>query len=991
MAGFTGLTLQFHMEDELTQISGPTFPTPGLKTASGEQVFLFSSRHPKTVQRHFHWMAEHGVDGAFLQRFASQCDVENGDEGIRKIRDEVGERVREAAEKEGRTFAIMYDVSGVSADRVQGILERDWGYLIRNQGVLDSPNYLREKGKAVVALWGFGFENARHTPALVRAITAHFRNVTPGGVYIMAGTPAHWRTAESDADRNPDFLDVWLNEFDAISPWTVGRYRDEREADDFAETKIKGDVELIRKRNEEGRWRKIDYIPVVLPGGSGFNLSQGKWGFNDIKRNGGRFLWQQIFNAKHLGVRTMYGAMWDEYDEGTAFLPVVEKKSMVPVSDKHPFLALDEDGYDLPSDWYMRICGFAAEGLHGERRIFESFPSKELQDYWSSRPKYEDVDPKSGDFVSGVSKATTDGGSGDGGQSYQDWLAAQKTEDRDEPPPPPYSLEAEEGPHPSVAGTAALGAQLSTVTTPGPPSSASTFAASLASTAPTQAIPTAQNQSYAPPTRQATVPPPVNSGSRPQQDFASPSPAASLSSSASSHDRTSTQGVSTSSPHAPTLSIGTTNNSTPPVGHSVQDPVASLMNDFSRHGLGPSDARRTSSPPPPSHATRPQTHASLSRPSTSGSHSQSQASAPQSSRPGASGQWPPPEWGINNDPRHQSPPLANQSTRPGHISAASNLSRPQPLSSPNHTSPSPPLPALNTKPSYPPSGAAGHAPGGSYISTPSAGAPPFPGTQTSHANGGSASSYPSASTYQGQIQSSSSYGPSGYTPSAPHGLGYGGSPHVSPPQSPTPGASYYPGQTPGHGFPVAQGSSYPGSNSYGVGPPPMVSQPPYGPPPVMGYPSNGGGGFHLPTAPSGNNYYGGPQPQPSVYSPGYVGGSAPYGSLNTMPSPSSSWHLGPGGPTHPIHPGRPTTPYSNTPNPGPWVPAPSSSGLLDTALNAVDRVAGKKTRDQLESVAQSYGKKVQGTFGNSKDSVFPFVFQHYRPHGDPATTLITLR
>jgi hypothetical protein len=102
------------------------FPAPGLKTRSGEQVFLFSSRHPKTVQRyvgwkarsfhsfinvmifrHFHWMAEHGVDGAFLQRFVGQCDLEAGCEGIMKIRDEVGDRVKEAAEKEGRVFAVM--------------------------------------------------------------------------------------------------------------------------------------------------------------------------------------------------------------------------------------------------------------------------------------------------------------------------------------------------------------------------------------------------------------------------------------------------------------------------------------------------------------------------------------------------------------------------------------------------------------------------------------------------------------------------------------------------------------------------------------------------------------------------------------------------------------------------------------------------------------------------------------------------------------------
>lgn len=102
------------------------FPVPGLATKTGEPVFLFSSRNAKTVQRycrviyrllvtyhsyslsrHFHWMAEHGVDGVFLQRFAGQCDLEMGNEGIRRIRDEVGDRVREAAEREGRVFAIM--------------------------------------------------------------------------------------------------------------------------------------------------------------------------------------------------------------------------------------------------------------------------------------------------------------------------------------------------------------------------------------------------------------------------------------------------------------------------------------------------------------------------------------------------------------------------------------------------------------------------------------------------------------------------------------------------------------------------------------------------------------------------------------------------------------------------------------------------------------------------------------------------------------------
>ena len=52
-------------------------------------------------------MAQHGVDGAFLQRFAGQCDLRGDNDGIRRIRDEVGDRVREAAEKNNRVYAIM--------------------------------------------------------------------------------------------------------------------------------------------------------------------------------------------------------------------------------------------------------------------------------------------------------------------------------------------------------------------------------------------------------------------------------------------------------------------------------------------------------------------------------------------------------------------------------------------------------------------------------------------------------------------------------------------------------------------------------------------------------------------------------------------------------------------------------------------------------------------------------------------------------------------
>jgi len=114
---------------------------------------------------------------------------------------------------------------------------------------------------------GFGFNEAGHTPSLLRDVVASFRNVTPGGAYIMAGVPAYWRTSEGDADRDPGFVTVWLNEVDAISPWTIGRYSSEHEADLFAENRMKGDSELLKKRVDEG-FKKVDYVPVVFPGGS---------------------------------------------------------------------------------------------------------------------------------------------------------------------------------------------------------------------------------------------------------------------------------------------------------------------------------------------------------------------------------------------------------------------------------------------------------------------------------------------------------------------------------------------------------------------------------------------------------------------------------------------------------------------------------------------------------------------------------------------------
>ncbi|KAK0245191.1 hypothetical protein EDD85DRAFT_917433 [Armillaria nabsnona] len=816
------------------------FPAPGLKFQSGEQAFLFSSRHPKTVQRHFHWMAEHGVDGAFLQRFAGEVDIEGGAVGNLRIRDEVGDAVMRAAEQEGRVFAIMYDVTGAPPDRIQRILERDWTHLVREKGILDSPNYLHEKGKPVIALWGFGFAEARHTPDLLRAITNSIRNLTPGGAYLMAGTPTHWRTSESDADPDPEFLNVWLNEFDAISPWTVGRYRSDEDIERFAETKMKGDMDLLKRQVDNGG-RKIDYIPVVLPGSSGFNLTEGRWTWNDMKRKGGRFLWKQIFHAKRLGIRTMYGAMWDEYDEGTAFMPIVTKKSMLPQSDKYRFMALDEDGYDLPSDWYMRICGFAAEGLRSERIIHETFPVKELDDYWSTRPKYEeDLEKKEVD----------------GEQAYQAWLFSQK-EEKDELPPPPYSLEEDEaGPSASRPASVTVQAHSSAGVSPPAQLGALNNSSNASYGRPTNASP---SSSYAGPL-QSSLP----SGSS-SSSYAPNVPHTMGGSSGSSHTAAAHQPPSSPSTYNDTLSSLTTDfarqeisfSSPPPVISSTRPsftpspplhpapsqsqpsfgisppPVHPLIpkrpSSTSASRPGPSS---TSGPPPrPAAETRPVSSASV-RPSPSLNYHTRPPSRPQQQ---SSPQWPPPEWGtFPPGPRPESAPYPVYS-RPS--------SRP-PSSPPQPFGQSPSLPRPHSPGSYrPPSPPVSFpsAMGPSYSPEPGPLPPPM--------------MFPGADTFPAPAPPQDPYRPSFMYPE----------PQPSPPSSTFPVQSGYSGQS---NYPGQGQSSYPSYSSY-----PGQGQGYHG---QSSYP----GQFDQP--PPGGYMYSQSQPQPQPQQ-----GSGYYN--NSTPAPPSVW------------------------------------------------------------------------------------------------------
>ncbi|KLO08176.1 hypothetical protein SCHPADRAFT_944668 [Schizopora paradoxa] len=879
--------------------------------------------------RHFHLMAMHGVDGAFLQRFAGQCEVdgrtEGGNSDIMRWRDEVGDRVREAAEKEGRVFAIMYDVSGVPGDKIERVIKVDWKHLLCDKRILDSPAYLHEGGKPVVALWGLGFVNRGHDPESVRRIVQYIKSITPGGAYVMAGAPTHWQILRGDADPNPGFLDVWYNEFDAISPWSVGRYHNQEAADNFLVEKVKKDMKALRERHENGG-RKVDYIPVIFPGASGNNLSGGKWRFNDDPRDGGKFFWRQLYNVRKEGVRTIYGAMWDEYDEATAILPIVQTKRQVPTPGK--FLALDEDGYDLPSDWFMRISGFAVELLRGERMLHETFPVKELQDYWSSRPKYE-VEASSQAEASGSSAGPSVHSEGVS-ESFDEWIEKEK-EEKDEAPPPPYTLEASEMeavPEESETRRASASS----------PAIRQEPAAPASVEAPQQVAQQVVQQS----TQTSNVPRPLpavqspvdesrnSSGSRPTsgsstlavcappnrksslivgyQGFTNNSAAAAQPSSPG--NRTSTGSLNAGNSASSPLQSPSSNASssyfpggrTSPARNDTD--VAALSGRFSQQSLqtpAPQDVRPAS---PYSHQ-----HAPLSM-----LHSHHDESVPE--------QWPPPEWNVR--PAHRPPSAAAAAATP------STAHHSRPPQAPFHVSAGH-RPVTPGRLSHTPSPPASTTPGFRPV-TPSA---PFPGP-----------SYPYPNPASNDLQY-------GYMPPAPDVPRPSGPGWAFENPSPFPQANYGASPSP----PVPPSSTRPPPRVSSLSRPSPPSGPSLGPSYFPQAPADpmqrpGSAAYYPQDGPQ--SPYSSAPPQPAWPGYGYnnsPGGFAPpqpqYPSQYPMPSNSNYALSPPPVPPRPASAGAQNMPMPQYGNTGDRL-VNAASGAYSLALGAVDKVAGSSTRRQVE-------------------------------------------
>jgi hypothetical protein len=316
--------------------------------ADGSVAHVFSSAHSKTVDRHFDWMRQYGIDGAFLQRFAVTLKSP-----VKRHADIVLANVRAASQKHQRAYAIMYDLSGLQQGDLMKVVAADWKTLIDDQHITADPSYLHHNGRPVVAVWGIGFSDGRKYTLDESMELVKFLKSYNGGATVVLGVPYWWRGLHRDAVSDPKLLDV-LKTADVISPWAVGRLRTTNDAANRVNQVLAPDIAWTKEN-------KLAYLPVVFPGFGWNNLQKlrGKEATKDaIDRQGGKFLWSQVVAAKKAGAEMLYIAMFDEIDEGTAIMKV---------SNNPPVGETKFQTYgDLPSDHYLWLTGEAGRVIRGE-------------------------------------------------------------------------------------------------------------------------------------------------------------------------------------------------------------------------------------------------------------------------------------------------------------------------------------------------------------------------------------------------------------------------------------------------------------------------------------------------------------------------------------------------------------------------------------------------------------------------------------------------
>jgi hypothetical protein len=338
----------------------------GLARSDGSHLMVFSSQNEDVVQHHFALMAATGIGGVAFQRFVTDLQ----DPALKRRADHVLSLVRASALRANVPFFVTYDVTGGGASAVDTV-RSDWRDLHDNHALTSDSAYLTDSGKPVLEIWGLGFSGHPGTPSEAAALLSDLRTGANGlaPATTIGGVPTNWRTLDGDAQSDPAWAAVY-RQFDVLSPWMVGRVRDEASTADIYASRINDDLQALSGT-------PIRYLPVIFPGFSSNNLMQydrnpAAAKLNEIPRQCGRLLWAQANAALSTGSSDIYLAMFDEFDEGTAVLPIVDRAG---IPSGVWGVGRDADGCELPPDWYLTLVRGLSAGLVGGKMSLGAMPS----------------------------------------------------------------------------------------------------------------------------------------------------------------------------------------------------------------------------------------------------------------------------------------------------------------------------------------------------------------------------------------------------------------------------------------------------------------------------------------------------------------------------------------------------------------------------------------------------------------------------------------
>lgn len=323
----------------------------------GSPAYTFSSYDASTVETHFRWMEEYGLDGVFMQRFVAEVKNKSGKKHFNKVLDSA----MESANRHSRAICVMYDLSGMHPGD-EDVLISDIKELSERHSLFNhdaNPSYLYHNGKPLVTVWGVGFDdNRRYGYKEADKIVTALNDM---GFAVMLGVPTQWRTLDGDTMEDPVLHDL-IRRCDIVMPWFVGRYNESSYT--RYQPRIDADIKWAAANG-------VDYAPLCFPGFSWENMIRHGRGVQ-IDRNSGSFFWKQLHNVIDSGAEMIYIAMFDEIDEGTAIFKCAHR---VPVpAENSEFVPMDED---VPSDHYLFLAGEAARMLRKEKPLQKTMPRKD--------------------------------------------------------------------------------------------------------------------------------------------------------------------------------------------------------------------------------------------------------------------------------------------------------------------------------------------------------------------------------------------------------------------------------------------------------------------------------------------------------------------------------------------------------------------------------------------------------------------------------------